>query len=129
VNVALFYQVYTAAGEHPRAEQLQHEYIDAGSDGLHQWPNCERSLVRRFAEALAKHLMSQISIPNNGSEILMLCIARGRRKPDLRNCLVAASKVFSGRDTECGSEAAVEMTLIAKSSAVRDLGNWCAHLQ
>src|SRR6266849_10381709 len=42
---------------------------------------------------------------------------------------VILATVFSGRDTECGSEAAVEVTLIAKSGAVRDLRNCCSRPQ
>src|SRR5690606_20179833 len=34
-DVALFYQVYDAAHGHPTAGQLQHDYLDRGSHGLH----------------------------------------------------------------------------------------------
>jgi len=34
-DVARFYKLYDAAGGHPTAEQLQRDYIDSGSDGLH----------------------------------------------------------------------------------------------
>ena len=37
-DVDRFYKVYDAAGGHPTAEQLQHDYIDPGSDGLHDTP-------------------------------------------------------------------------------------------
>src|SRR3546814_3706035 len=33
-DVDLFYRIYDAAGGHPTAEQLQHDYLDQGSDGL-----------------------------------------------------------------------------------------------
>src|SRR3546814_17660743 len=33
-DVDLFYRLYHAAGGHPTAEQLQHDYLDPGSAGL-----------------------------------------------------------------------------------------------
>lgn len=36
-DVARFYRVYDKAKEHPTADQLQHEYLDPGSDGLHHF--------------------------------------------------------------------------------------------
>src|SRR5262249_49233260 len=35
-DVASFFKVYDAAGGHPTAAQLQHDYLDPGSTGLHQ---------------------------------------------------------------------------------------------
>src|SRR5215813_6873248 len=35
-DVDRFYRIYDAAGGHPSADQLRHEYLDAGSDGLRQ---------------------------------------------------------------------------------------------
>src|SRR5258708_353852 len=34
-DVGRFYTVYDAAGSRPTAEQLQRDYLDVGSDGLH----------------------------------------------------------------------------------------------
>ncbi len=31
-----FYRIYNAVGGYPGAEQLRREYLDPGSDGLHQ---------------------------------------------------------------------------------------------
>ena len=36
-DVDLFYRVYDAAGGRPSESQLQHDYIDVGSNGLHQF--------------------------------------------------------------------------------------------
>src|SRR5690554_2554320 len=33
-DVDRFYRIYDAAGGHPTAEQLQHDYLDQGSNGL-----------------------------------------------------------------------------------------------
>jgi hypothetical protein len=36
-DVDLFYKTYDAAGGAPRADALQHGYIDVGSDGVRQF--------------------------------------------------------------------------------------------
>jgi hypothetical protein len=54
-DVERFFKIYDAAGGHPTADQLQHDYIDPGSDGLHQFAKVRRITGARIAEALAKH--------------------------------------------------------------------------
>jgi hypothetical protein len=54
-DVTLFYKVYDAAGGHPTADQLQHDYIDAGSDGLHHLAEARRVT----GEAIAKNLAAR----------------------------------------------------------------------
>jgi hypothetical protein len=54
-DVDRFYEVYDAAGGHPTADQLQHDYIDSGSDGLHQFAKVRNISGARIAEALARH--------------------------------------------------------------------------
>jgi hypothetical protein len=54
-DVDRFYQVYDAAGGHPSAEQLQHDYIDPGSDGLHRLAELRKVSGTRIAETLASH--------------------------------------------------------------------------
>jgi len=53
-DVAHFYAVYDAAGGHPTAEQLQHDYVDPGSDGLHQFFAARNTTASRIADAIAK---------------------------------------------------------------------------
>jgi hypothetical protein len=53
-DVDLFYKIYDAAGGHPTAEQLQRDYLDAGSEGLHQLAKLRRVTGVRIAETLAK---------------------------------------------------------------------------
>jgi hypothetical protein len=53
-DVARFYKIYDAAGGHPTAEQLQHDYIDTGSDGLHQFAKLRNITGARIAETLTK---------------------------------------------------------------------------
>jgi hypothetical protein len=53
-DVPRFYKVYDAAGGHPTAEQLQHDYIDSGSDGLHQFATRRNITGARIAETLRK---------------------------------------------------------------------------
>jgi hypothetical protein len=54
-DVERFYKVYDAADGHPTAHQLQHDYIDPGSDGLHQFAKLRNISGTTIAEALAKH--------------------------------------------------------------------------
>jgi predicted Zn-dependent protease DUF2268 len=54
-DVDLFYRVYDAAASHPSEAQLQHDYIDAGSDGLHQFVKVRNLSGETLAKALAKH--------------------------------------------------------------------------
>jgi hypothetical protein len=54
-DVELFFRVYDASGGHPSAAQLQHDYIEAGSDGLRQFAQIRRLTGESLAEALAKH--------------------------------------------------------------------------
>ena len=53
-DVERFFKVYDSAGGHPTAEQLQRDYLDPGSDGLHQLAKVRSVSGTRIAEALAK---------------------------------------------------------------------------
>lgn len=54
-DVDLFYEVYDAAGGHPTADQLQHLYLDSGSEGLHQLAKLRNVTGARIADTLTKH--------------------------------------------------------------------------
>jgi hypothetical protein len=54
-DVERFYRVYDAAAGHPTADQLQHDYIDPGSDGLHEFAKLRNITGARIAETLANH--------------------------------------------------------------------------
>jgi hypothetical protein len=54
-DVDRFYKVYDAAGGHPTAEQLQHDYVDLGSDGLHEFAKLRNISGERIANTLASH--------------------------------------------------------------------------
>jgi hypothetical protein len=54
-DVDLFYRIYDAAGGHPSADQLQHDYLDAGTEGLHQFARMRNLTGERIADAVAKH--------------------------------------------------------------------------
>lgn len=54
-DVARFYQVYDATHGHPSAEQLQREYIDPGSPGLHHLEEIRNVSGATIAKALAAH--------------------------------------------------------------------------
>lgn len=53
-DVSLFFKIYDAAGGHPSAEQLQRDYIDAGSAGLHQFAKIRNISGTRIADTLTK---------------------------------------------------------------------------
>ena len=53
-DVDRFYKIYDAAGGHPTAEQLQRDYLDAGSEGLHQLAKLRNVTGARIADTLTK---------------------------------------------------------------------------
>ncbi len=54
-DTTLFYQVYDAASGHPTADQLQHAYIDKGTDGLRRFLNQRRTTAARIEQAISGH--------------------------------------------------------------------------
>ncbi len=54
-DVARFYRIYDAANGHPTADQLDHLYLDRGSDGLRQFAKLRRVSGVAMADAIDKH--------------------------------------------------------------------------
>lgn len=54
-DVAAFYKLYDATNGHPSADQLQHDYLDPGSDGLHNLAKLRNVTGARIADNIAKH--------------------------------------------------------------------------
>jgi hypothetical protein len=54
-DVDSFYKVYDAAGGHPTADQLQHDYLDPGSDGLHRLAKLRKISGTAIAKTLTEH--------------------------------------------------------------------------
>jgi len=54
-DVARFYRVYEAAGGHPTAQQIQHDYLDPGSAGLHHLTQVRNVNAENIARAVATH--------------------------------------------------------------------------
>jgi Predicted Zn-dependent protease (DUF2268) len=54
-DVYRFYKLYDATGGHPTADQLQHDYLDPGSDGLHNLAKARDVTGARIADNIAKH--------------------------------------------------------------------------
>ena len=54
-DVERFYRIYDAANGQPSAEQLQSDYIDAGSEGLHTLARLRNVTGARIAETLARN--------------------------------------------------------------------------
>jgi Predicted Zn-dependent protease (DUF2268) len=52
-DVVRFFEVYDAAGGRPTEDQLQHDYIDSGSEGLHQFAKVRNLSGDTLATALA----------------------------------------------------------------------------
>lgn len=52
-DVDRFYRLYDATHGKPTAEQLQHDYLDAGSDGLHALAQIRRVTGQRIADRIA----------------------------------------------------------------------------
>jgi len=53
-DVYRFYKLYDATGGHPTADQLQHDYLDPGSDGLHKLAKVRNVTGTRIADNIAK---------------------------------------------------------------------------
>lgn len=54
-DVDLFFRIYDAAGGRPTGEQLQRDYLDAGSDGLRQLAKLRNVTGARIADAIGKN--------------------------------------------------------------------------
>lgn len=53
-DVALFYKLYDSTQKHPSAAQLDHDYLAAGSQGLHQFAKLRNVTAARIAETIEK---------------------------------------------------------------------------
>ncbi|RNF86240.1 DUF2268 domain-containing putative Zn-dependent protease [Montanilutibacter psychrotolerans] len=53
-DIERFYRVYDAAGGRPTAETLQRDYVDPGSEGLHQLARLRNVTGESIAQAIAK---------------------------------------------------------------------------
>ena len=53
-DVARFYKVYDASGGRPTAEALQRNYVDPGSDGLHELARRRKVTGQSIADAIAR---------------------------------------------------------------------------
>ncbi|HEY1710533.1 MAG TPA: DUF2268 domain-containing putative Zn-dependent protease [Rhizomicrobium sp.] len=54
-DVASFYRLYDATGGHPTADQLQHDYLDPGSNGLHDFAKIRHITGAAIAKNLEAH--------------------------------------------------------------------------
>ena len=52
-DVARFYKIYDAAGGHPTIEQLQRDYLDPGTEGLHHLMKVRNVTAERIAQTIA----------------------------------------------------------------------------
>ena len=68
-DVSLFYKVYDAAGGHPTTEQLQNDYLDAGTEGLRTFARSRNTTAERIAAAIAKQ-PQLYAAARRGAEVL-----------------------------------------------------------
>jgi Predicted Zn-dependent protease (DUF2268) len=54
-DVGRFYKLYDATGGHPTTDQLQHDYLDLGSDGLRHLAEVRNVTAQRIADSVAKN--------------------------------------------------------------------------
>ena len=54
-DVERFYRLYDATGGHPSADQLQHDYLDQGTPGLHHLAKVRNVTAERIAQAIETH--------------------------------------------------------------------------
>lgn len=54
-DVVRFYRLYDTTSGHPSADQLQHEYLDAGSDGLQRLARLRHVTGASIAETIDRH--------------------------------------------------------------------------
>ena len=54
-DVDRFYKLYDATGGHPTADQLQHDYLDPGTEGLHRLAQERNVTGVAIAKTLAAH--------------------------------------------------------------------------
>ena len=52
-DVERFYRVYDAAQGHPTADQIQRDYLDRGTEGLHSFARARNVTAARIADAVA----------------------------------------------------------------------------
>jgi len=86
-DVARFYEVYDAAGGHPTAEQLQHDYIDPGSEGLHHLAQARNVTGERIAKTLAEH-------PEIYSDARRCMVVLPRVRQRLRTALLELARLY-----------------------------------
>jgi hypothetical protein len=68
-DVSLFFKVYDAAGGHPTTEQLQNDYLDAGTDGLRTFARLRNITAERIEESIAKQ-PQLYAAARQGAEVL-----------------------------------------------------------
>ena len=94
-DVASFYKLYAATNGHPTADQLQHEYLDAGSDGLHDFARLRNTTGTKIAKAMADHpeiyagaQRCMAVLPRVSRRVKAALLKLGRLYPEARDSIV-----------------------------------------
>lgn len=108
-DVERFFRIYDAAGGHPTADQLQKDYLDAGSDGLHQLAKTRDVTGARIADTLAKRpeiysgaRRCLVALPRARERLAVALHTLGRLYPEARFPPVTIA-VSRGKPVAAGS--------------------------
>src|SRR5437016_994370 len=119
-DVDRFYKIYDAESGHPTADQLQHEYLDQGSEGLHRFAKMRKISGTAIAESLvrqpeiysgAKRCMVVLPRVRNRLEIALRTLGRLYPKAQFPPVTIAVGR---GKPVAVGSpESGVQIGLEA----------------
>ena len=90
-DVSLFYKVYDAAQGPPTTEQLQSDYLDAGSEGLRTFAHLRNTTAQRIEEAIAKQ-PQLYATARHGAEALPIVKTRIKQALDRLREIYPAAK-------------------------------------
>lgn len=68
-DVSLFFKIYDAAGGHPTTQQLQNNYLDAGTDGLRTFARLRNTTAERIEASITKQ-PQLYATARHGAEVL-----------------------------------------------------------
>lgn len=110
-DVYRFYRVYDAADAHPTADQLQHDYLDPGTDGLHHLAKVRNVTGARIADNISRHpevysdaRRCMAALPRVRQRVAVALRKLGRLYPQARFPAVTVV-VGRGKPVGIGSEA------------------------
>ena len=108
-DVNRFYRVYEDADGRPTADELQHDYLDPGSDGLHRFAKARNISGTTIADAMLRHpeiysgaKRCMVVLPQVRERLVVALGKLFRLDPEARNAPVTIG-VGRGRPVAIGS--------------------------